>query len=144
MKQDYFIHDGVTYTSGTQIRLKQFPYDSLKFSELAYFWYYDTEYDMVWCKMAFTLQNYGCSSKAFFKRFGGATGEFNQSIHPPEVKQLKDSQIPGLVVGWAWYLVIMGIGIICNDAIAIWIIASVLFFGWRKSVIKEEGHYVER
>ena len=144
MKQDYFIHDGVTYTSGAQIRLMNFPYDNIDRRELAYFWYYDTEYDMVWCKMAFTLQNYGCSSKAFFKRFGGATGEFNKSIHPPEVKQLKDSQIPRLVGGWVWYIIIMLCLTITTVRVPGWIITSLIFNSWRKKVIKEEGHYTER
>lgn len=143
MDQNFFIHDGVKYLSGAQIKILKPPYNDPIFSDLAYFVYYNVEYDTVWYKMAFTGQNRGCPMKNFLEMFGGATGKVDPSIHPPQVKQLKDSQIPGLMLGWIWYIVIMAVGVIFKEAIGIWIIASIVFFNWRKKKIEKEGHYVE-
>lgn len=143
MKQDYFIHDGVKYISGTQIRLMRYPYDDPIFSDIAYFIYYDTEYDFVWFRMCYTGRRHGCSMKAFRKCFGGATGKVEHSILPPTTNKLKDYQIPGLMIGWAWYVAIMLIFTISTLVIPGWIITSTIFFRWRNKVIKKEGNYVE-
>lgn len=143
MYQDYFEYNGVKYPSGTQIKILRFPYGNQRIYDLAYFIYYNTESGTVWYKMAYTGQNRGYSMKEFMKQFDGVTGKIDPSIHPPQVKQLKDSQVPSVMIGWLWYIVIMGVSVIFNGAIGIWIIASIVFFSWRKKKIEEEGYYVE-
>lgn len=144
MWQNYFEYDGTKYYTGTQIRILKYPYDNPAFNDIAYFIYYDTEYDVVWYKMAYTWQNKGCSMQMFLKEFGGATGKVDTSIHVPQKNQLKDNQIPKLFIGWIWYITIMIILVIFKDRILGWFFTSVVFFSWRKNVIKKEGTYVER
>ena len=144
MKQNYFEYNGVRYLSGTQIKILRFPYNDQSVYDLAYFVYYNTESDTVWYRMAFTGQNRGCPMKNFMEYFIEATGKHDPAIHSPQRKRLKDSQIPGIMIGWLWYIFIMAITIIFKEAIGIWIIASVVFFNWRKNKIEKEGYYVER
>ena len=59
-------------------------------------------------------------------------------------KYLKDSQIPGLVIGWILYIVIMLILVIFNDRILGWIAASVYFFTWRHEKKEKEGVYFDQ
>ena len=139
-KQDYFIHNGIRYPCGTQVKLKRaYPGGH----ELAYFVYYDTEHNFVSYVMCATGNRSGCSMKAFLQRFDGVTGMHNPYLHPPRTIQLKDSQIPKLVVGWIWYIAIMLFLAITTIVIPGWIITSIIFFRWRDKVIKEEGYYIK-
>lgn len=144
MYQDYFEYDGVQYPSGTQIKLLKTMYNGQVNTELAYFMYVNKKSGTVWCQMAYTGQNRGCSMDKFMAQFGGVTGKIDPSIHPPQCKQLKDSQIPGMMLGWLWYIVIMAVAVIFKEAIGIWVIASIVFLNWRKNKIEKEGYYVER
>lgn len=143
MKQDYFVYNGTKYYTGTEIMILRYPCSDSIASDYAYFMFYDTDADLVWYKMRFTGQNRGCSMKAFLKYIGSITGNVNQNIHMPETKQLKDSQIPKLFIGWAWYIFLMCILFIFKDRFVYWGLLSFAFFNWRNKVIKEEGHYVE-
>ena len=37
--------------------------------------------------------------------------------------------------GWVWYILVMGVGTIFNDRLLIWIIASLVFFGWKNGFL---------
>ena len=142
MNQDYFTYNGDKYYSGTQFNLLNPSHNGIY--GLAYFVYYNTDSDTVWYKMAYTSQIKGCSMENFLKSFCGATGKIDPSIHPPIEKQLKDSQIPKLVIGWMWYIFLMAIVTIFYGAIVWWALISIVFFNWRKGVIEKEGYYIER
>ena len=143
MKQDYFVYNGARYPCGTQIKISLPLHNNHTSNGLAYFVYYNTEYDVVWCKMCYTRKKYGLSMEEFLKRLEGITGKRDPSISVPEAKRLKDYQIPKLLVGWVWYIFIMLFLTITTSAIAGWIIFSIIFFIWRSNVIKKEGYYVE-
>lgn len=142
MYQDYFIYNGNKYYSGTQINILQS--NSNNTYDLAYFIYYDVDYDAVWYQIACTNQLRFSSMKTFLKNFGGVTGKVEPAIHPPVEKKLKDSQIPKLFFGWCWYIFIMLLLFIFKEAIFGWIISSIVFFSWRSDVIEKEGYYIER
>ena len=141
MKHGCFVFDGVTYPTGTEILIRQPTDGAFSLHQKAYFVYYDDEYDMY----AYQLngKQMFLHNKSFWYGFGGVTGTVNENIRMPEVAQLKDTQILKLFVGWAWYILVMGLAFILQDAIAVWILASVIFFCWRHNVIKEEGYYVK-
>ena len=71
------------------------------------------------------------------------TDQVNKNVHMPVQKTFKDSDIDGLSLGWVWYIFLMLISILFKDCIKLWIVISVLFFGWRALKIKEEGNYYE-
>ena len=144
MNLDYFEYNGVKYTSGTGIIIKKFFNDTSGFTDRAYFVYHNTDSDVVWIQMPYTCLRRGYPMDQFKEMLVGLTGEYIPSIHPPQVKRLRDSQIPRLIFGWVWYIFIMVISIIFQGVIVIWIVASIAFFNWRKKVIEEEGYYVER
>ena len=143
MNQDYFIYNGIKYPSGTQLKLLRHPYDNLACYDIVSFIYYSTEHNTVWYKIARTGQNRGCSMEKFLQGFGGVTGKIDIGIHQPREGRIKDSKIPKLAIGWIWYIFIMFVAIIFNSSIVIWIVASIVFFSWRRKVIKKEGYYVE-
>lgn len=145
MYQTYFEHEGKQYPTGTGVKIiSHYPYTDHRYFEKAFFTYYDVENDRVWYQMYYTGRRFGVPMELFLKRFGGVTGDFDAGQHPPEIKQLKDSQIPKLFIGWAWYIVIMAFLTITTVRLGGWAITSILFFNWRKKVIEEEGYYVER
>lgn len=143
MKQNYFVHNGVKYTSGTQIKLLNYPYNNPVLHDLVCFIYYDTDYDRVMYQMAYNGKKYGCSMNAFLKMFGGATGKVDSSINVPQTQQLKDHQVPMVLIGWGWYIAIMLLFAISKLLIPGWVITSIIFFKWRKKVMREEGSYVK-
>ena len=64
---------------------------------------------------------------------------YNKDI--PKKNTFKDElNIDGLFIAWVWYIFIMAIGTIFYGNIVIWILASVIFFNYRKSKLKEAGY----
>lgn len=61
--------------------------------------------------------------------------------YTPVKETLKDIDINRLVVGWIWYILIMLTLTIFNGRIVGWIVASIIFFRWRKKVKEEESYY---
>lgn len=53
----------------------------------------------------------------------------------------RDMDINGLVIGWIWYILIMATLTIFNDRTMGWIVASIIFFRWRKKVKGAESYY---
>ena len=58
-------------------------------------------------------------------------------------KYVKDSDMPELVIGWIFYIVIMLILIIFNDRIIGWIAVIIYCFKWRHKKKEEEGTYFD-
>ena len=61
----------------------------------------------------------------------------------PKTRHIPDSQIPGMALGWLWYIFLMAIATIFKDNIGLWILISVVFFTWRHNKIQEEGTYID-
>lgn len=57
-----------------------------------------------------------------------------------EITLKEELNIDGMLIAWIWYLFIMAISIIFKGAIIIWIIASYIFFDYRKTKLKEAGY----
>lgn len=48
--------------------------------------------------------------------------------------------IDGLFFAWIWYVFIMAVAVIFHARIGIWVIASILFFKYRKRKLREAGY----
>lgn len=66
--------------------------------------------------------------------------EVEPITEPPEAQFYKDTEVDDVVYGWIIYLFVMAVGTIFKDAIGIWIIASLIFFPWRKKKLFK-GYY---
>lgn len=81
--------------------------------------------------------------KNFWRKFISLTDKKCLNTHMPTTKTKKDLEIDGLFLGWVWYIFLMSVSIIFKDAIGLWTLISIVFFGWRAKKIKEEGTYIE-
>ena len=143
MKVNYFEHEGKKYYAGTEFETLE---GTPKLRRSAVFLWHDPDEDLYAYRVYFTFNKSTVmisSGKLFFDNFCNVTKESDGSIGVPEYKRLKDSQIPKLVIGWVWYIVIMAFLLITTVRLAGWIIASIVFFKWREKVIKEEGYYYD-
>ena len=142
----YFYHNKQRYECGTVVVLYD---DYFKDTYERVFLYYLPDSDM------FTLQRkeggawLGMSGREFRNNiievkneicetmrngFISKTGSYNRK--PTFKEELMDDN---LLIAWIWYVFIMGISIILNDCIAIWIFASFVFFKYRHKKLRERG-----
>lgn len=137
MKQNYFVVDGIKYYTGA-IFITQ---DMVGKRVEASFVYYDTDKD----RYVYKVKDCICDidHNNFWRMFICMTDKVNKSVRMPTIKTKKDIEINGLFIGWVWYIFLMLISAIFKDAIGLWILISVIFFGWRAKKIKEEGLYIE-
>ena len=136
MFNDYFEYNGVKYYTGTVLIV---PYLSEKVE--ATFIGHDETNKLYVCKIKnFTIRY---PETLFFNQIICITNTSDNSVHTPIQKVRNDSQISGLFIGWVWYIFLMAISTIFNDAIGLWIFISIVFFNWRSKKIKEEGTYIE-
>lgn len=140
MKQGYFIYNGAQYPTGTVIRFKDFFKEKIR---LASFIYYDTEKKMYVIRYEDDGKRWYILEKEFIFHIQGITDKFAPDVKIPEEKQLPDSKIEGMTIGWVWYITIMLIMTIFNGRILGWILVSIYFFSVRKKKIKKEGNYIE-
>lgn len=140
MKQGYFVYNSEEYPTGTIIKFKDLYNNKIR---LASFIYYDTEKNNYTIRYEDNGKRWTISAIDFTSNIQSVTDKFASDIKIPEVKQLKDSKIDGMVLGWVWYIFIMLIGTIFVGAPVIWVIVSVVFFSWRHKKIKEEGNCYE-
>lgn len=135
--QDYFIVNGKKYYTGTVFITK----DIVKEVEAAFIYY-----DIDKSKYVYKIGN--CTmhahTKIFWNNFVSVTDKKDNKVHAPVIRKRNEFDIDGLFLGWVWYIFLMLISIIFNDAIGLWIFFSIVFFSWRHKKIKEEGTYVER
>jgi hypothetical protein len=145
MRVGYFVYNGKRYESGTKFLFgsKQIGTFLWRDDESGYISYIYTP--MPSCYNMLPAPNIAIrKSNDFWKVFKGVTGEIDNSIKPPVIKQKSDSQIDGLAAGWLWYIFLMVASVIFNDVIGLWILWSFIFFTWRSDKIKKEGFYYER
>lgn len=137
MKQNYFEYNGKKYYTGTVFITR----DNMWIETEASFICYDTDHE----EYIFNIRGcrYRDRGEVFWKRFIAVTDKVNNNVRMPVTKTMKDMQIEGLFIGWVWYVFLMLVSTIFNDAIGLWIFISVVFFSWRAKKIKEEGTYIE-
>lgn len=144
MKQNYFVHNGNRYDSGTIVILSSFDIYSRRVCNMKYkFLYYDTETE------EYNVEIYGKEEKYKKERFNK---DFI-CIYDPNIRHIRENKQPekthtftdelnidGLLIAWLWYVFIMAVGVIFYDRIGIWILASVIFFRYRNKKLKEAGY----
>ena len=52
----------------------------------------------------------------------------------------EEMNVPDLGLAWIWYIIIMAVSFIFTDRLFIWVIASVIFFNYRKKKLREAGY----
>jgi hypothetical protein len=146
MKCNYFVHDGVPYSSGTVIRISEFNIYSGRVREKnAVFIEYDNESKMY--KILVDGVAVEHTERYFNHIFCGIYTNNNTQNKTQVVdvqkreKSLTDElNIDGLGLAWMWYVFIMLVAIIFNDRIIIWVMASITFFKYRNKKLKEAGY----
>ena len=142
-KRSYFYYNGNNYYAGTKMLVKDWNGDAP--IEVTFKCHNVDSNDYVYTNM------YGgdilMSSDLFYSRIIKiieqkdlttlvneleASGAFDQNT-------IKDSQIDGLLLGWIWYIFLMAISTIFNDRIGLWILISIVFFGWRNAKRNSEA-----
>lgn len=145
MRREYFVHDGVKYTTGVGIKVKRNPYE--RYYTDGWFMFHDDVEEYITFQIRridnSLMQTKYVPVKDFVRMVGGTNGEFNNDIFIPYKVQLKDSQIDKLVIGWIVYIAAMIGSIIFKGFIGFWVCGSIAFYFWRKKVIEEEGYYVK-
>lgn len=144
MKQDYFEHDGKRYYTGTIIKVKQWDYAGNKACEKnATFLWYNPENK----RTAIQIEHHywDCTKEYYDRIFICVTDLVDKRYVHPEIqkKELtlnKELNIDGLFIAWTWYILIMGLAVIFNDRICIWLLASYVFFNYRNKKLKEAGY----
>lgn len=141
MKKDYFDYNGKRYHSGDTIDILWYTngYKNLR-RHIGVFLDCDEEKD----EYNFIVNgiNYCYNKQRFYRMLYDKTAYLNKKNNK-SIKDvtLKDEfNIDGLFIAWIWYIFIMGISIIFNIRVVIWIIASYIFFDYRKTKLKEAGY----
>ena len=146
-RQNYFVHNGKTYYTGTIIKVRDWAssIDRNAIINVA-FVYIDLDNGgrYVYSKINNSQRkNVSVPEEMFFNILVEVTDNVNIKTRMPIKKYRKDYEIPGLFIGWVWYIFIMGIAILFKDCIGIWALASIVFFPWRHKKLEKEGVYYE-
>lgn len=144
-----FTYNGKLYGSGTQLIIKDSRYPDktvtayfIKIESSGYYRLRSEYYDDNGNKKSWS--NPVMSKEQFYDRLVGVVENNHVDAHYGMRKVTpRDIDISRLFLAWIWYIFIMVISIIFVDAIGIWILASVIFFKYRKKVLEEESYYVQ-
>lgn len=141
MKEKYFVYKGKKYNSGTTIII----WWTCTFARTvirtnATFIEHDADNERYIVEIY--GKNYTYSEDHFYRVLCTVVdnNKVNVSKAPKEHTFSDELSIDGLLIAWIWYIFIMAVGIIFYDRIAIWILASVIFFNYRKKKLKEAGY----
>ena len=140
MKQNYVIYKGVRYNSGDKINILWHTHGyKSAYDYTGTFIDCDEEKD----EYRFVVDGHTyCFNKVGFYRV--MVNEPTQSKHiktgPHKATLSEELNIDGLLIAWIWYIFIMAVAIIFKDCIGIWILASVVFFSYRKRKLNERGY----
>lgn len=133
MRQDYFTCNGKRYHTGTIVVIA---------NRKMTFLYFNTDNNRFAFKNGECVSQY--SSEYLGKHPITICSEVDGTVKLPVLRKKRELSIDGMLLGWMWYIFIMGLAVIFNDRIGIWILASWIFFSWRKNKIEKEGMYYER
>ena len=135
----YFIYNNNKYAYGTIILLKRFDYilnDHYPYE--ATFCFHVVDKDQYVCK----IKNMYCyyTSTEFYNKLIEVTNktddEYISFINKRFNVRKKELSNDGMLIAWIWYVFIMAIAIIFKDMVSIWILASIIFFSYRKNKLK--------
>lgn len=142
MKCNYFVRNGIQYSSGTMIRL--YCYNHIIHTvqlKNAIFVEYDNENKtyivLIDGKKSEYEENY------FNMMFCDIITESNTHKNATSNKEKSfadELNIDGLGLAWVWYIFIMLVAVIFYDRIVIWVVASIVFFQYRDKKLKEAGY----
>ena len=143
---NYFVYNDQKYYSGTIInvfRNNKCTGESTK-SEAVFLGYYTVQDKYVlMCKnrLHFVPKN------LFYTMIIDVTNEMNEKYvswadeynkkHAPKKKTFNDElNVDGMLVAWVWYIIVMLFAVFLNDRIFAWILASIVFFNYRKNKLE--------
>ena len=135
MYSNYFVYNGKKYYTGTVVILKTGQ------NNVGSFICHNLKNDLY----VFNIsgRRYHFRTNDFERVVVSITDQVDENVHMPVQKTFKDSDIPGLLLGWVWYIFLMAICTLFKGNVCFWVVISVLFFTWRKKKIKEEGTYYD-
>ena len=141
MKQDYVIYKGVRYNSGDKIHILWYTDGHRNVRNYTgIFVDCDEEKD----EYRFTVDGilYRFNKTCFYQTIRNEPVQMSTQVKKEPLKATFKNElcIDGLLIAWMWYVFIMAIAVIFYDRIGIWILASVIFFNYRKKKLKEEGY----
>ncbi len=143
MKQNYIIYNGKRYNSGDTIHILWYAhgYKNLE-KRTGVFIDCDEEKDE-YRFMVGDIEH--CFNKKMF--FNTIIDESRQNVdnstqkrEPRKATMEEELSIDGMLLAWVWYIFIMCIAVIFYDCIGIWILASVVFFSYRRRKLNERGY----
>ena len=155
MKRDYFVYNGITYQTGTALIVTNLM-STNHTNSLATFEFFDTNTEEYQISICGRTERY--SQKRFDEIYKGVWDGCYGVIKPIPESMPKHLQttpakpkgkswtfqdelnIDGLLIAWIWYVFIMAVATIFYDRIGIWILASIIFFSYRKKKLKEAGY----
>ena len=138
MRQNYFVYNGKKYYTGTIIKAKVRDY-----VHEVIFYYEENGYYIFKDTIPYGNDGFSAPEKIFFQRLVEVTDKKDMRVIPIKKKR-NELEIDWLFVGWLWYIFIMLVSSIFVGNVFCWILASIIFFTWRKNKINEEGYYYER
>lgn len=139
--QNYFIVNEKKYYTGTEFKIKYM--GDVVDAVFVCVHFSDTFGINIVYRLKHNGQQWHTPIPMFQKDFVCITGAVDIETKMPQTKHMRDRDIPGLALGWTWYIFLMAIVTIFKDNVGLWILISVIFFSWRAKKIKEEGTYIE-
>lgn len=152
---DYFDYNGTRYYTGSKFKcnnflgvdVRDFPIVEIKFVK------YNKKSNTCFLRSNISACTYMFELEAFIKNIIDVTDQKSREIMGTINEKYKDNkeyyhwvedgedcykQKPDcLLIGWMWYVFIMGIAAILNGRLFIWALATYTFVKWRKKKIKE-------
>lgn len=152
---DYFDYNGTRYYTGSKFKcnnflgvsVRDFPIVEIKFVK------YNKKSNTCFLRSNISACTYMFELEAFIKNIIDVTDQKSREIMGTINEKYKDKkeyyhwvedgedcykQKPDcLLIGWMWYVFIMGIAAILNGRLFIWALATYTFVKWRKKKIKE-------
>ena len=140
MKQDYVICKGKKYNSGDVINILWYTHGNRNaHKHTGIFLDCDEEKDEY--RLIVDGVTYSFNKTCFYRTVYDKEYVIQSENNTENKVVIKDElSIDGLFIAWVWYVFIMLLAIIFKDCIAIWIIASAIFFSYRNRKLREAGY----
>lgn len=140
MKKDYVIYKGARYNSGDKINILWYTHGCKNaYNYTGTFVDCDEEKD----EYRFIVDGHTyCFNKICFYRtiINEPIQDKNIKNVPRKATMTEELNIEGMLIAWIWYIFIMCIAVIFYGRIGIWILASVVFFNYRRRKLNERGY----
>jgi hypothetical protein len=139
MKQNYFIHNGQKYYTGTKIRIQAHNgYGNCP--QTATFVDYDSDTKEYHFKISNRVITY--NHRSWTSYFLGIYGEPAPSPPAKEWTFRKELDVNGMLNAWMWYLFLMVITTIFKGNVFYWATISGIFFKYRNEKLRKAGYKV--